>query len=41
MGAEANPELEPLDDIGAPDIDLSALSDLQGTLELLRETGVL
>jgi iron(III) transport system substrate-binding protein len=40
-GAEPDPELPPLDEIGGPDIDLSDLSDLQGTLELLRETGVL
>jgi iron(III) transport system substrate-binding protein len=31
----------PLDQIQTPDIDLSDLSDLQGTLSLLTETGVL
>lgn len=33
--------LPPLDSIDQPDIDLSDLSDLQGTLELMRETGAL
>lgn len=32
---------KPLAEIQSPDVDLSALSDLQGTLELLRETGAL
>jgi len=40
-GVETNQELVPLSEIEAPDIDLSNLDDLEGTLELLRETGVL
>ena len=34
-------ELRPLAEIDSPDLDLSDLSDLQGTLELLTEVGVL
>lgn len=34
-------ELPPLEELNATNIDLSDLSDLQGTLALLRETGVL
>jgi iron(III) transport system substrate-binding protein len=33
--------LRPLDEIESPEIDLSELSDLQGTLELLAEVGIL
>ena len=33
--------LPPLEDLNPPDIDLSDLSDLQGTLQLLRDTGAL
>ncbi|NWF69774.1 MAG: iron ABC transporter substrate-binding protein [Chloroflexi bacterium] len=40
-GVPANPDLLPLDQIQAPEIDLSDLSDLQGTLDLLRATGAL
>ncbi len=40
-GVEPDPALPPLDDIGTPDIDLSDLSDLDGTLELLQEVGIL
>ncbi|AHY46448.1 Bacterial extracellular solute-binding protein [Rubrobacter radiotolerans] len=40
-GVETNEELVPLEEIESPDIDLSNLDDLEGTLELLRETGVL
>ncbi len=33
--------LTPLDQLGSPDIDLSDLSDLSGTLQLMQEAGVL
>ena len=38
---EADPVLPGLTSIEQPDLDLSDLDDLQGTLELLQETGVL
>jgi iron(III) transport system substrate-binding protein len=40
-GVEPDPALPPLSEIGTPEIDLSDLSDLEGTLELLQEVGVL
>ena len=40
-GVAANDKLVPLSKIESPDVDLSNLDDLEGTLELLRETGVL
>jgi iron(III) transport system substrate-binding protein len=40
-GVAANPDVKPLEEIQAPDIDLSDLSDLQTTLDLLRDTGAL
>ena len=40
-GVPANPELPTLDEIASPDIDLSDLSDLEGTLRLIQEAGVL
>ncbi len=40
-GVEIREELVPLSEIQSPNIDLSNLDDLQGTLELLQETGVL
>jgi iron(III) transport system substrate-binding protein len=40
-GVPAEPELRPLSEITSPDVPLSDLSDLPGTLELLHETGVL
>ena len=40
-GVAANDNLVPLSKIESPDVDLSNLDDLEGTLELLRETGVL
>jgi iron(III) transport system substrate-binding protein len=40
-GIEADPDLVPLADIQVPDIDLSDLADLEGTLELLRDVGLL
>jgi iron(III) transport system substrate-binding protein len=40
-GVQPDPDLPSLDEIGTPDIDLSDLSDLEGTLELLQEVGIL
>jgi iron(III) transport system substrate-binding protein len=40
-GVEPSEGLRPLAELEQPDIDLSDLSDLRGTLDLLRETGVL
>ena len=40
-GVEANPRLPALAQIQSPDIDLSSLADLEGTLQLMQETGVL
>ena len=40
-GVDIAPGLVPLAEIESPDIDLSDLSDLQGTLELLTEVGVI
>ncbi|MCC6906194.1 MAG: iron ABC transporter substrate-binding protein [Anaerolineae bacterium] len=40
-GISANDMLPPLDTLSTPDIDLSSLSDLSGTLTLLQETGAL
>ncbi len=40
-GVEANPRLHALSEIQAPDIDLSTLSDLEGTLRLLQDVGAL
>ncbi|WP_119070686.1 iron ABC transporter substrate-binding protein [Rubrobacter indicoceani] len=40
-GIETNEELVPLEEIDTPDIDLSNLDDLEGTLELLQGTNVL
>jgi iron(III) transport system substrate-binding protein len=40
-GIEAAPDLPPLAEIATPEIDLSDLADLEGTLELLRDAGVL
>jgi iron(III) transport system substrate-binding protein len=36
-----NPVLVPLSNISTPDLDLSNLSDLEGTLQLLQELGIL
>jgi len=38
---QTNPSVKPLSEIAVPDIDLSNLDDLQGTLELLQRVGVL
>lgn len=40
-GVEADTELTPLEDIPAPDIDLGELNDIEGTIEMMRETGAL
>ena len=40
-GVEINDELPPLSEMQGPEVDLSDLDDLGGTLELLQETGVL
>lgn len=40
-GVDPDPALPALADIGTPDIDLSDLSDLEGTLELIEEAGIL
>ncbi|HUF54889.1 MAG TPA: iron ABC transporter substrate-binding protein [Dehalococcoidia bacterium] len=40
-GVETHPDLVPLAQIQPPDIDLSDLEDLEGTLDLMREAGVL
>lgn len=37
IGFEADPRLKPLDEIETPNVNLSDLNDLQGTLELLDE----
>src|ERR687894_1191296 len=41
QGIEINEELPPLSDLQSPQVDLSNLDDLGGTLELLQETGAL
>jgi iron(III) transport system substrate-binding protein len=40
-GVAADDRLTPLDEIESPDIDLSDLSDLQGTVELMQAVGIL
>jgi iron(III) transport system substrate-binding protein len=40
-GIQPDPDLPPLADIESPQIDLSDLADLQGTLRLLQEVGVI
>jgi iron(III) transport system substrate-binding protein len=40
-GIPADDRLTPLDQIASPDVDLSELSDLQGTVELMQEVGIL
>ncbi len=39
-GVKTHPELLPLSEIGVPDVDLGSLQDLEGTLQLLRDTGI-
>ncbi len=40
-GVKAEPALIPLKDIQQPDIDLSSIDDLKGTVKLLQDTGAL
>jgi iron(III) transport system substrate-binding protein len=40
QGIAAREELTPIEELESPDIDLSDLSDLEGTLELLADVGV-
>ena len=40
-GVEAADQLPPVDQLEPPDLDLSNLADLEGTLKLLREVGIL
>ena len=40
-GVPADPGLPALSEIQSPEIDLTDLADLQGTLTLLQEAGVL
>jgi iron(III) transport system substrate-binding protein len=40
-GIDADPRLVPLSEIASPDVDLSDLADLEGTLRLIQEAGVL
>jgi len=40
-GVPLDPRLRSLDEIATPDVDLGALADLEGTLNLLREVGAL
>jgi iron(III) transport system substrate-binding protein len=41
QGVDADDGLQPLSEIEPPEIDLSDLTDLQGSLNLMRETGIL
>lgn len=41
QGVEARTDLPSIEEIDTPDIDLSDLDDLQGTIQLLQETGAL
>ncbi|HLG12547.1 MAG TPA: iron ABC transporter substrate-binding protein [Dehalococcoidia bacterium] len=40
-GVAADPGLQPLSQIDPPEIDLSDLTDLEGSLEMMRQTGIL
>ena len=40
-GIGTDPRLPALEQIEAPDVDLSDLADLQGTVELLRDVGAI
>ena len=41
VGIPADPRLPAIDEIEAPDVDLSELADLQGTVSLLRDVGAI
>lgn len=41
VGVPADPRLPSIDEIEAPDVDLSELADLQGTVALLRDVGAI
>ena len=40
-GVEPEGDLPPLSSLEPPEVDLGALSDLQGTISLLREVGII
>jgi iron(III) transport system substrate-binding protein len=40
-GVETNDELPPLTDVKPPEVDLSDLGDLKGSLEMMRDVGLL
>ena len=40
-GIAADPSLPPIESLKAPDVDLSDLGDLRGSLELMRDAGIL
>lgn len=40
-GIDADPNLPPIESLKAPDVDLSDLGDLRGSLELMRDAGIL
>ena len=40
-GVEPEGDLPPIESLDPPDVDLGSLSDLQGTIDLLREVGVI
>ncbi len=40
-GIDADPSLPPIESLKAPDVDLSDLGDLRGSLELMRQAGIL
>lgn len=41
IGVPENPAVKPLDQLQGPEVDLSKLSDLQATLDLLQDTGAI
>ena len=40
-GVEPEGDLPPIESLDPPDVDLGSLGDLQGTIDLLREVGVI